>query len=485
MIHLPHDTSTVRAGWDFGANGGRFARGETEAAKAFFAEHGFVVFDDVMLDDENAAAKDALRADLQEINPSTAAIGDLSGFAEGDLPTSPNHTFRTTCNMAFGRFARYVRNHDGVRSVFAAMHGVRPAELGCSWDNPFYTPRSDGAVAKRATQLHWDRNAYYAGERAPMADELCVQGVYYATPTSMSTPSFVLVPGSSHRWRALCECESNPSKRGARVLNYLPLSELDAADVARARLAPCVRVHVPARSLLLWDSKTLHGNAPAIETSRGGGVGRVAFAICYGPVSMRSAAVHKEALLKGLAGIRTTHHPAIMLAHDKQCVTAVPRGALFTAASRLSVATAASHPRSPHAASNAAHRASHRASRRSGYPASFVQNDEPNAALRPLHIALNAAVTELEFASMAARSAPSEEARRQLAALSLGAMQRAVFESYWADESRARCAPNYFELLLRFKTTDLRRLMHPDASRAQGTHRSERAEADVKATTAL
>ena len=440
---VAHDTATVRVAWDFGANGGRFAREDTDAAKAFFAEHGFVVFDDVMSDDENATAKDALLRDLQEINPSTAAIGDLSGFTERDLPTSPNHTFRTTCNMAFGRFARYVRNHDGVRDVFAAMHEVQPAELGCSWDNPFYTPRRDGAVAKRATQLHWDRNAYYAGARAPMADELCVQGVYYATPTSRSTPSFVLVPGSSHRWLSLCESESNPSKRGARVLNYLPLSELDAADVARAELAPCVRIHVPARTLLLWDSKSLHGNAPAIETSRDGGgggssgVGRVAFAICYGPVSMRSAAVHKEALLKGLAGIRTTHHPGIMLAHDKH-----------------------------------------------GYPASFVQNDEPNAALRPLHIALNPCVGEREFASMVARSAPTEEARRQLAAMGLGSLQHAVYESYWAGASRARGHPNYFELLLQFTAGDLRRLMHPDASRVQGTHRSEKAD-EKKVTTAL
>ena len=102
---------------------------------------------------------------------------------------------------------------------------------------------------------------------------------------------------------------------------------------------------------LLWDSRLCHGNTPPASSPQGDtdpdrqpSQGRVAFAICYGPVEHRSPRVHKEvvvsvvtahtpthphthdsqfrapfhqALLKGIAGIRTTHHPGIMLAHDK------------------------------------------------------------------------------------------------------------------------------------------------------------------------
>ena len=134
---------------------------------------------------------------------------------------------------------------------------------------------------------------------------------------------------------AFCDAETNPSGpiQQAAILNYLPIDAVGGGETfaSKAGLAPPVRIHVPSKGLLLWNSRTCHGNsapAPAAgataadraareEGQEEDGIGRVAFAICYGPVSQRTAAVQKAGLLKGLAGIRTTHNPAIMLAHDK------------------------------------------------------------------------------------------------------------------------------------------------------------------------
>jgi hypothetical protein len=215
------DTSVVQDAWDFDADGGLFALSQARAAKAFFREQGFVVFAGVMSAAENAGAVRALIDDLHEVNPATAHITDPAAFDEADLPTSPNHTFRTTCNMAFGRFARAVRGHAGVRAAFAALHGVPAERLACSWDNPFYTPQANDSCSTQnaCTQLHWDMNWWYGGEKAPLADELCVQGVYYASPTSATTPAFVCCPGSAATFMDFCDSDLNPSKQGARVLN--------------------------------------------------------------------------------------------------------------------------------------------------------------------------------------------------------------------------------------------------------------------------
>jgi hypothetical protein len=334
------DTSATQDAWDFQRLGGSYTLDSAtsiDGARQFFDEQGFVVFEDVMSDDENASAVRSLLADLHEVNPATSHITALDAFDESDLPTSPNHTFRTTCNMAFGRFAWAVRAHDRVKEAFARLHGTTSDQLACSWDNPFYTPKATDSCSTQnaCTQLHWDMNYYYKGSKAPLADELCVQGVYYATATNAQTPTFVCCPGShKSAFVAFCDAETNPSgpSQQAAILNYLPIDAVGGGEefASKAGLAPPVRIHVPSKGLLLWNSRTCHGNsapaAAAAEKAAGEeaqeqqeeeGIGRVAFAICYGPVSQRTAAVQKAGLLMGLAGMRTTHNPAIMLAHDK------------------------------------------------------------------------------------------------------------------------------------------------------------------------
>ena len=135
----PYSTDAVSSSWNFEAAGGLFALADMSAAAAFLAREGFVVIANVLDESENAAALAALAADVAEISPGMAAVA-LADVPEGALPTSPNRSFRTSCNIAFGRFAAAVRGAPGVRAAFAALHGVAPAALACSWDNPFFTP---------------------------------------------------------------------------------------------------------------------------------------------------------------------------------------------------------------------------------------------------------------------------------------------------------------------------------------------------------
>ena len=66
-------------------------------------------------------------------------------------------------------------------------------------------------------------------------------------------------PGSNHVWRNFCESEHNPCKspQGKKILNYLQLNHFtgDAAFMEGSGLERPVRIHVPPRSLLLWQSR--------------------------------------------------------------------------------------------------------------------------------------------------------------------------------------------------------------------------------------
>jgi hypothetical protein len=391
------------------------------AAAAFLAREGFVVITDALNETENAAALAALAADVAEISPGTAGVA-LADLPEAALPTSPNRSFRTSCNIAFGRFAAAVRGAPGVRAAFAELHGVTPAALACSWDNPFFTPAESAAasVLPRSLPLHWDANAYFGGTCAPHAHDRCVQGVFYATATGADSPAFVCAPRSHELWRAFCEDDANPSKLGARVLHYLPLAHFSDARAAALGLARPVRVHVPARGLLLWDSRTAHGNAPPAAPPPLGARprGRTAMAVCYSPVAQRDAATHKEALLKGWAGIRTTHNPAIMLAHDRH-----------------------------------------------GYPPGFVSFAEPNASLRDIALKTGAAIDEAAFQEMLVRaSVPAA------LGLTLATAQRRAFDSYWLARDGT------FGRLRQLRFADLRTLLHEDVGSTQGVHAAEAGE---------
>ena len=301
-IHTKYDTSTLSRAWNFKQESGQFSLNQPEEAKAFFENWGFVVITEVMSEQDNDNVKQALVDDLHEINPSIKHIKDVSQFPEADLPTSPNHSFRTTCNIVFGRFASMIRGHEGVRGAFSVMHDVPSEQLGCSWDTIFYTSQANEVTNTLATQLHWDHNGYCGGEKVSLADDLCIQGVYYASATGAMTPAFVCSPGSHKVWPTFSESDLNPAKPvgGDKLLNYMPLEPFGDEFLFSSALPLPVRIHVPARSLLLWNSRTCHGNAPPAESSDGTGdnLGRVSLAISCGPVDKRSEAVQKDALVK-------------------------------------------------------------------------------------------------------------------------------------------------------------------------------------------
>lgn len=398
---------------------------EASQAKEFFQRWGFVVFTEVISELENSVVRQALVADLHEINPATNHITDVGDFTEDDIPTSPNNCFRTTCNIVFGRFAQMIRESDGVRNAFATLHDVSPDKLGCSWDTIFYTPAARAVDREMAIQPHWDANGYCAGKVNALAEELCVQGVYYSTATSPKTPSFICSPGSQEIWPKFSESSENPSKSGSPLLNYMPLSAFSEEFVNASGLPDVVRVEVPERSLLLWNSRTCHGNSPAVELGdEKFVVGRVSLPVCYGPVAYRTVQVQTDALLRAIGGIRTTHHSSLMSDHTKQ-----------------------------------------------GYPVDWTAEAEaePNSKLRNLNIKINGEVTEAEFQQMIQEASLSDAAKRSLATrVSISNVQQMLYRSYWRRGGLSE--DDVYAPMLKLKLSHLRRLVHPQYSRVQGLH---------------
>ena len=453
-MHASHDTSILKTAWGDTKRGieqpcefplaedarvGRPCKFPlAEDAMSFFKRHGFVVITEVMSEDDNDAVKQGLVEDLHEINPATKHIKDVGDFKEEELPTSPNHSFRTTCNICFGRFASMIRGHTGVRSAFAGLHETEADRLGCSFDSIFYTPQSDEVNATLSTQLHWDHNSYSAGERWPLSEDLCVQGVYYASATDETTPCFACSPGSQSAWETFSESEHNPARHGEKLVNYLPMDTFDDDFVAQSGLPLPVRVHVPARSLVLWNSRTAHGNCPPAVAreeeggpapTAGGGLGRVSLAISFGPVDRRDVGTQKDALVKALGGVRTTHHPTAMLTHNLQ-----------------------------------------------GYPVDWTTEAEyePNKALSNLTVGPRSTVTQADFEAMIARSALSPAEKRTVAQrTSIGNVSERTYRAYWGLTGGDEEDRKVYEQMSQLAIEDLRVLIDPRFCGVQGRHHTE------------
>ncbi len=213
----------------------------------------------------------------------------------------------------------------------------------------------------------------------------------------------------------------------------MPLTAYSEEFIEEVALPLPVRIHAPACSLLLWNSRTCHGNSPAAESCTGPSLGRVSLAISYGPVDQRTVEVQKDSLVKALGGVRTTHHPAVMLSHNKQ-----------------------------------------------GYPSDWTAEAEyepkhvqHGGELNNLEIKLNPAVSEAEFQQMIKRSALNDQSKLALATtVNLDNVRLRTYQSYWGIAGLVE--EDCYGPMLQLHIEDLRRLIHPQYSQVQGLHHTER-----------
>jgi len=160
--------------------------------------------------------------------------------------------------MPHGSFAWNARLHQGVRTAFANIFNVAPAELAVGLDCTFWSAADSPTAEFNSEWLHCDQN-HRTGLTWP-----CFQGVLYVWPSEGEGASTTALWPGSHREVYQRLMDDNLAKRlgrhrggqSIRLCNLADASireELTHAAVAGSRRVPC-----PAGSLLLWDSRLIH-----------------------------------------------------------------------------------------------------------------------------------------------------------------------------------------------------------------------------------
>ncbi|CAE7549700.1 unnamed protein product [Symbiodinium natans] len=233
----------------------RFAVGDARAQEHLRRE-GYVILADVLTPDQVAEATERFWSYL---SASTA------GAVQRDSPLTwqshlwPGQDYNGLINsggIGQSDFMWYIRSKPKVIAAFADVWGVDKEDLIMSFDGccAFRPPSVDPRWRTRAGWFHTDQNGRTTG-----SEFVCAQGLVALTDGDESTGGLAVLPGS-HRSHA-------------EIFRRWPLERendffiLPRSDELLAERSPCKPHVVPvnAGDLVLWDSRLIHCNVPAVH----------------------------------------------------------------------------------------------------------------------------------------------------------------------------------------------------------------------------
>lgn len=226
---------------------------QRDAFLAHLDEHGYAVVAEAA---DAAAVRrgDELLWDFLESIPNTKVRrGDIGtwGFSGDWLPSETNGIIN---GFGFGQsqFMWHLRLLPRVRQTFSAIWKTNDLIVSFDGGNVFRPWRHNPKWLTDGGWYHVDQNAMRANRRG----RVCVQGLVTLCDVTEDTGGLVVVPGSHKQHTALCK----RVKISRAVGDFLPVPRDDPLLAAGTALLVCAK----AGDLVVWDSRTIHCNTPAL-----------------------------------------------------------------------------------------------------------------------------------------------------------------------------------------------------------------------------
>jgi len=281
----------------------RFAADDPDALP-YLSDNGYVVIRDVLCESEVATAYDLLWDFL------SGAVGWQKGRMEtwdecqfGRIGL-PEVGIVKAAGAGQSEFVWYIRTRSAVRDAFARLWGTD--KLIAAFDGfniflPWHHKQRNNIYCQHfkktiAGWFHCDQGPAKNGLNA-------VQGFVSVTSQNASTGGLLVIPGSHHlheSWvSAAARCDDDDFVQVPRDSPLLRLPH---------RLVTCM-----PGDLVLWDSRLIHCNMPAVESpaSPEGELLRVAAYVCMLPKKLASKENLEVRTAAYIAGMSCNHWPII------------------------------------------------------------------------------------------------------------------------------------------------------------------------------
>lgn len=247
-------------------------------------EQGFCVIADVLDTDTREAVWKTFASEWTTVSP-CFDWHDRDTWVHANCPMMWNKGMTYASGLAHSDAHWTLRTHPTVRSVWTAIHGTPDLVTSYDGGSLFFDPSQ-----KPTSWLHTDQHQ--------SDDTLSIQGAYNLLPTNELSAGFVIVPGSHLTHRHL-----EPPRAGS---NFRQIPDDDPHRTSAVKLL------IPANTLVLWNSKTVHCNT-GMHTSLGRDFNRLTFYLCYFPKALRSDTVLEARLIGYRRGDNCGH---IATRHD-------------------------------------------------------------------------------------------------------------------------------------------------------------------------
>lgn len=224
----------------------------TAAAIKYLDDNGYVVIGSVADAGEIATAKDLLWSWLESLPDQGVNRKDPSSWT--NWPGIPGIGLIGGSGVGQTPYMWYLRGLPRVRRAFEAVWGGDRSLLvsfdGCGIFRPWgINPR----WKTKGGWFHTDQNSV----RRP--GKVCVQGLISLYDANATTGNLTVVPGSHLQFHRLTKL----ARHNKADFTSVPADHDIFNHCARPRL-----VHCRAGDLILWDSRTIHCNSPAVRGSK-------------------------------------------------------------------------------------------------------------------------------------------------------------------------------------------------------------------------
>eukprot|EP00304_Pavlova_gyrans_P005721 CAMPEP_0206039682 /NCGR_PEP_ID=MMETSP1466-20131121/4918_1 /ASSEMBLY_ACC=CAM_ASM_001126 /TAXON_ID=44452 /ORGANISM="Pavlova gyrans, Strain CCMP608" /LENGTH=333 /DNA_ID=CAMNT_0053414333 /DNA_START=50 /DNA_END=1051 /DNA_ORIENTATION=+ len=250
----------------------RFDVSDVDAWRRFLDMNGFVVI---------AGVADAPACDEAERLFWKWAVDADERVSPGDpetwqhIPCCPSNGIIFSHGIGQSAFAWHLRAQPAVRRAFAEVWGVDDAELISSFDGanvfrPFAEPVGNPAWLTSGGWWHVDQSGHKNGLRA-------VQGLVSVRAATPATGGLCVIPGSHRMHHTLADRYPHVHD------DYVHLARDDPVlrAVCAGEMPPATLVQCEAGDLVLWDSRVVHCNTPALVRAPEQGMPRLLRLVTY------------------------------------------------------------------------------------------------------------------------------------------------------------------------------------------------------------
>lgn len=223
----------------------------------YLDEHGYAVVANVANDEQVERAKAFMWDFLEAIPGTNVRRDDVTswGSSRDWLPSETNGILH---GFGFGqsKFMWCLRLLPRVKATFSAIWKTSDLIVSFDGGNVFRPWKYNRSWFTAGGWYHVDQN----GLKFDSAGKVCVQGLVTLFDVTEDTGGLVVVPGSHKQHTAMCERSTIAKSMG----DFVPVPVDDPVLSEGANL-----VCAQAGDLVLWDSRTVHCNTPALAALTG------------------------------------------------------------------------------------------------------------------------------------------------------------------------------------------------------------------------